>query len=160
MVPLGLTADGALAVPTGDARDLAGWFTGGPRPGEVGPAVLSGHVTQGGEPSVFHRLAEVRPGTTVLVDRDDGTTASFETLRSERHPKESFPSSEVYGDVAEPQLRLITCGGEVDDATGRHRDNVIVFARLVAVRASTDGRSSTARGRRARRPGPLSPRAP
>jgi hypothetical protein len=38
----------------------------------------------------------------------------------------------VYGPTTTPELRLITCGGPFDDATGHYLDNVVVFARLVA----------------------------
>lgn len=133
VVDLGLTADGAMEVPSGDERDLAGWFVGGPRPGAVGPAVVVGHVAQDGAPSVFHRLPDLDRGARVLVDRADGSTAVFEVTRTEQHAKAAFPSTEVYGDVAGPALRLITCGGTVDRSSGRFDDNVIAFARLVQV---------------------------
>src|SRR3954452_10284603 len=60
VIGLGLDADGALAVP---ARfDRAGWWAGGVRPGERGPAVIDGHVDSKTGPAVFYRLAEARPG--------------------------------------------------------------------------------------------------
>jgi hypothetical protein len=48
--------------------------------------------------------------------------------RTERHPKNAFPTGRVYGDTAGPTLRLVTCGGSFDRASGHYRDNVIVFA--------------------------------
>jgi len=47
---------------------------------------------------------------------------------SERVAKNKFPTAEVYGPVPGPVLRLITCGGTIDPATGHYRDNVIVYA--------------------------------
>ena len=44
--------------------------------------------------------------------------------------KSRFPTAAVYGPVPDPQLRLITCGGTFDPATGHYLSNVIVFASL------------------------------
>jgi hypothetical protein len=68
----------------------------------------------------------------VVVDRADGTQATFRVGRVERHAKDDFPTGEVYGDVGWAGLRLITCGGKFDERTGNYEDNVIVFARLVS----------------------------
>lgn len=130
---LGLNADGSLEVPAvGPLYDQAGWFTGSPRPGEVGPAVLLGHVDGlSGTPSVFYRLAELRAGDRVAVGRGDGSEAYFEVYLVEQYPKDSFPSERVYGDTAGPELRLITCAGSWDPGTGHYRDNTVVYAQLV-----------------------------
>jgi hypothetical protein len=123
---VGLDATGALAVPGDHAT--AGWYAQGPAPGAAGPAVLAGHVDGGGEPAVFARLDEVRPGDPVLVDRIDGTTLRFVVTRVARHAKAAFPTAAVYGPTTGPELRLITCGGAFDRATGSYLDNVVVWA--------------------------------
>ncbi len=132
--PLGLNADGTLEVPaSGALYDQAGWFTGSPRPGDDGPAVLLGHVDgAAGVPSVFYRLAELASGHRVTVSREDGTQVDFEVYRVEQHPKDSFPTAAVYGDTPGPELRLITCAGSWDPGTGHYRDNTVVYARIVA----------------------------
>ena len=69
LMDLGLMDDGSLEVPpTGFP---AGWYVGGPTPGELGPAVVAGHVDWKG-PAVFHHLAEAEPGDLVVVTRADG----------------------------------------------------------------------------------------
>jgi hypothetical protein len=123
---LGVDSSGAL-VPPGDF-DEAGWFTGGPAPGEVGPAVIAGHVDSRSGPAVFFRLREVAVGDPVFVGRADGTTARFTVTRVARHPKDAFPTAEVYGPTPDAELRLITCGGEFDRADRSYLDNVIVYA--------------------------------
>jgi hypothetical protein len=125
---LGVDAAGALETPADFAR--AGWFDGGPAPGDVGPAVLAGHVDSYEGPAVFWRLRELAAGDEVLVDREDGTTARFTVTRVERHPKDAFPTDEVYGPTPDAELRLITCGGEFDRSQRSYRDNVVVFAAL------------------------------
>lgn len=127
--PLGINADGALAVPSGSRADDVAWFRDSPTPGETGPAVLEGHVTYGDARSVFFDLGAVRPGATVIVHRADGSRAEFDVYRVSRFPKTAFPTQLVYGNTTGPELRVITCGGDVD-GSGHHLDNTIVFARL------------------------------
>ncbi|MDN5751557.1 MAG: class F sortase [Pseudonocardia sp.] len=125
--------DGSLEVPRDYA--LAGWYRPGPTPGEAGPAVVVGHVDSAADgPAVFFRLGELRPGAEVLVERADGRTAVFAVDRAARYPKDEFPTREVYGPTDHAALRLITCGGDFDAASGHYRDNIVAFARLVDVR--------------------------
>jgi hypothetical protein len=125
---LGLQDDGSLEVPP--AAYPAGWYDGGPTPGEPGPAVLAGHVDWAGVNGVFHDIGALRPGDRIAVAREDGTTATFAVDRVVRVAKAAFPSDEVYGPTDRPELRLITCGGPFDAASGNYLDNVVVFASL------------------------------
>ena len=130
LVDLGRQADGSLEVPTDFAQP--GWYSPGAAPGQLGPAVIAGHVDSERGPAVFYRLGELRPGATVDVGREDGTTARFVVDRVARYPKDRFPTVEVYGDTTHrAELRLITCGGAFDRATGHYVDNVVAYAHLV-----------------------------
>lgn len=126
VVPLGLDAQGAMDVP--QDPQAAGWYRFGPRPAEVGPAVIAGHVDWRGEPGVFAKLETLRPGDRVTVTNAAGTSAAFTVTAIEQHTKDAFPTERVYGDTAAPELRLITCGGAFDRSRRHYRDNVIVFA--------------------------------
>jgi len=128
LVRLGLTKDGTLEVPT--EAMTAGWYTGSPVPGLVGPSVIAGHVHWSGIPAVFAHLADLRPGDRVIVSRSDGTTVSFAVDRVATYAKTQFPTKLVYGDIAYPGLRLITCGG-YDPVARAYEANVIVFATRV-----------------------------
>ncbi|CCH89579.1 Peptidase C60 sortase A and B [Modestobacter italicus] len=130
VMELGLERDGSMEVPPGAYP--VGWYDRSPTPGELGPAVLAGHVDWGGEPGAFYGLRELLPGDQVVVQREDGSTATFAVDRVEEHEKDGFPTDEVYGDVPYAGLRLITCGGTFDEDTGNYEDNVIVFATLLA----------------------------
>jgi Sortase domain len=130
LVDLAYDDAGALEVPTDFAS--AGWFTPGPSPGQLGPAVIAGHVDSTAGPAVFYRLGDLRRGDAIRVRRDDGTTASFVVDRVEEYPKDRFPTGDVYGNTTDrAELRLITCGGDFDHRTGHYVDNVVVFAHLV-----------------------------
>ncbi|MCM2389900.1 class F sortase [Streptomyces albipurpureus] len=132
LLDLGLDAEKAMETP--DDPDRAGWFTPGPTPGELGPAVIAGHVTWNEEPAVFFELGKAEKGTLIEVGRADGKTAVFTVDRTVRYAKDEFPTVEVYRNLDHAGLRLITCGGEYDETTRRYSDNVVVYASLTSVR--------------------------
>ena len=123
-----LDAAGRLVPPADDS--VAGWYRAGPAPGEIGPAVLTGHVDSVAGPAVFFRLRNVSVGDAVLVERADGTTARFTVNRVARYPKNAFPAAAVYAPTPDAELRLITCGGTFDRAARSYRDDVVVDAVL------------------------------
>src|SRR5262249_55622183 len=131
LMALGLDADGTIAVPPLSRAAPAGWYRYLVTPGEIGPAVILGHVdTARDGPAVFYRLRELRPGDIVTVRRVDGRTARFAVDRVAEYPKSAFPTQEVYGSVGYPALRLVTCGGAFDRVHGEYRGNVVVYATL------------------------------
>jgi hypothetical protein len=128
LIHLGLTKSGALQVP--DTTTVAGWFTGGPRPGATGSAVIAGHVDSKTGPGIFFWLRALKPGDKIYVGRADGTMAVFAVTRVHQYAKDKFPTDAVYGAVPDPELRLITCGGIFDRSIGSYLSNIVVFARL------------------------------
>ena len=128
---LGRAGDGTVEVPHGpDKWDVAGWYDEGTRPGDPGSAVILGHVDSKAGPAVFYRLRQLRPGDRVEVVRAGGSRVTFTVDRVERYPKRRFPTADVYYPTLEPKLRLVTCGGTFDRASGHYTDNVIAFATL------------------------------
>ncbi|MEV3985408.1 sortase [Nonomuraea sp. NPDC049758] len=102
----------------------------GPFPGEVGPAVLLGHVDTRTGPAVLARLRELRPQDLITTTHSDGTHEKFLVQRVEKVAKTSFPTAEVYGATGHAELRIITCGGAFDHQARSYADNVIVYASL------------------------------
>lgn len=131
LVSLGLNPDGSLQVPSDSST--AGWYVFGPNPGDRGPAVIAGHVDSVRGPAVFFSLRRLRPGDAFIVERADGSRASFAVRAVKQVPKTDFPTAEVFGPVPGPELRLITCGGPFDRSRHSYVDNVVVFASLVGV---------------------------
>jgi len=129
LIRLGLKSNGSLQVPPNGFP--AGWFTGGPTPGEKGPAVIAGHVRWSGRAGVFARLGGLQPGDKITVTRQDRSAAVFRVVRVKQYPKSTFPSAAVYGDLDHAALRLITCGG-LDYVSGKFEANLVVFADLMA----------------------------
>jgi LPXTG-site transpeptidase (sortase) family protein len=122
--PLGLDAKGQLIPPSyGDA----GWYAAGTAPGDIGPAVIAGHIDSTSGPAVFFHLHELKAGDTVQVKRG-GKWLTFQVTGLAKFKKTAFPTDEVYGPTPTAQLRLITCGGPFDTHSRSYEDNVIVFA--------------------------------
>jgi sortase (surface protein transpeptidase) len=130
LVPLGLNADQTIEVPPVSTPMQAGWYKLGPTPGEVGPAVILGHVDGNKQAGIFYRLHELAPGDKISVGRQDGSTATFTVQKVERDAKDAFPTDAVYGDTSTADLRVITCGGAFDTKAHSYVDNIIVFATL------------------------------
>jgi hypothetical protein len=132
LMDLGLQSDGTMEVPPKGFP--AGWYTGAPTPGEVGPSILAGHLDWNGAAGVFYRLGDLKPGDTVTVGRKDGSVAVFSVTRVEQFKKDAFPTDLVYGNIDYAGMRLITCGGSFDQKAGHYRDNIVAFAELVSSR--------------------------
>ncbi|MET7812602.1 class F sortase [Streptomyces sp. NPDC005395] len=135
VMDLGLASDGTVEVPPVTDDDRAGWYRHSPTPGQVGPSVILGHVTVGryGD-GVFRHLARLHRGDRIEARLRNGTAAEFAVTAVRTVAKADFPTDDVYGDVAGPELRLITCGGPRDGE--EYRDNVIVFAELSATQGA------------------------
>jgi sortase (surface protein transpeptidase) len=129
LLNLGLQDDGTMEVPPDGAS--AGWYTGAPTPGDLGPAIIVGHVDWGGDRGVFYNLRDLKPNDDVTVTRMDGSTVVFRVSHVEQFPKGEFPTDTVYGDIDHAGLRLITCGGSFDRQARSYVDNIVVFADLV-----------------------------
>ncbi|MEH1101990.1 class F sortase [Micromonospora sp. CPCC 205561] len=133
IMSLGTNPDGTVQVPPLEQAQLAGWYEPGPSPGEVGNAVIVGHVDSAQiGPAVFFSLGALQPGDTITVSRQDGQQATFTVESVKAYPKDEFPTEQVYGPGDRPGLRVVTCGGIFDEAAGSYPDNVVVFASMPA----------------------------
>jgi sortase (surface protein transpeptidase) len=124
-----LDDQGVLVPP--ESFDRPGWYVGSAVPGDIGPAVIAGHVDSRDGPAVFYDLRALVPGDVVEVGREDGSSARFVVIGTDQYPKDEFPTQAVYGPTPEAELRLITCGGTFDRAARSYRDNLIVYAAAV-----------------------------
>ena len=109
----------------------AGWWNGGPRPGEDGRAVIVGHLDSLHRPDVFARVPNLSRGDAIVVRDRAGDDHHYVVVGVTRVQKARFPTADVYGPAPRPVLVLITCGGPYDKAIGHYRDNVLVYARAV-----------------------------
>ncbi|WP_433512801.1 class F sortase [Nonomuraea sp. CA-143628] len=121
---------GNLTTPPLTKPGLTGWYKFSPVPGELGPAVINGHVSTKKGAAVFYRLSEVAKGDQIYVYRSDKKVTRFTVSGVEQVSKSSFPTARVYGNTKNAQLRLITCGGVYNKAAHSYTDNIIVYATL------------------------------
>ncbi len=129
LVKLGRNANGTAQVPS--TTKVAGWYADGPSPGQAGPAVILGHVDSYKGPGVFFQLKDLKPGAKVEV-AEGSKTVTFAVQRVATYSKAHFPTAAVYGSVPDRALRLVTCGGPFDYASGHYYDNVVVYATAVS----------------------------
>ncbi|HEX9064350.1 MAG TPA: sortase [Streptosporangiaceae bacterium] len=129
LIRLGTTSTGAVQVPS--STSVAGWYTASARPGAIGPAVILGHVDSYHKRGVFFRLRWLHRGDKVFVTRADGSVAKFVITKVADYLKTAFPSKAVYGAVPYSAIRLITCGGTFDSATGHYLSNVVAYGRQI-----------------------------
>jgi len=125
---LGLNSNGELQVPPLSMVAVAGWYTGSPRPGAIGSAIIVGHIDSYKGLGVFYRLRTLRRGDRIYVRRADGTLVEFRVTSVQTYLKDHFPTEDVYGPVPDAELRLITCGGAWDPAIHHYLSNLVVYA--------------------------------
>ena len=129
IIKLGLASKGILQVPTSGA--VAGWYTGSPTPGELGPSIIVAHVDMNGKIGIFFHLKDLKIGAKIDVLREDGSTAVFAVTEKASYLKSQFPTEKVYGNINFAGLRLITCGGKFDSKIGHYLSNIVVFAKAI-----------------------------
>jgi sortase (surface protein transpeptidase) len=130
IIKVGRAADGSIATPAADPAATTGWYRLGPTPGELGTAVIVGHVDTASRPAVFHKLPELSKGKLIEVSREDHRVATFTVESVESFPKTSFPADRVFDSTDRARLVLVTCGGTWVGGDIGYSNNVIVFATL------------------------------
>ena len=133
VVTVGVTADHTIAVPPLDKPNETAWYDGSARPGQDGAAVILGHIdTAATGPAVFYNLPKFRPGNLVTIRTRHGGRLVYRVDGLREYRKTSVPLARLFGPVPYPGLRLISCTGAFDYATGHYVDNVVVYASIVS----------------------------
>ena len=131
---VGMDSQGRMGVPS-QASNVA-WYKLGSAPGDVGNAVIAGHLDWTTGPAVFWYLGRVRKGDTISVARADGSSVQFVADATSTVPYDSSTDS-LFTKNGPPALTLITCAGAWDRARGTYLQRLVVHATLVA---TTPGR--------------------
>jgi len=130
IMELGQNPDNTMETPPLFEK-ITGWYKYGPSPGQIGPAVIVGHVDTYKGPSVFWKLREIKAGDEISIAREDSSVVKFKVTALQQFDQSNFPTDAVYGNTDDAQLRLITCGGTFNKKTLRYSENTVVFASLV-----------------------------
>jgi LPXTG-site transpeptidase (sortase) family protein len=129
---VGVLHDGELATPSLNPWDDVGWYNAGPRPGEVGSAVIDGHLDRpGGSPAVFWNLRDLHVGDSVMIVDSVGHTVRFRVTRIALYRPQQAPVHEIFGDKRGSYLNLITCAGDWIARQHQTAFRLVVYTTLV-----------------------------
>jgi len=124
---VGLTSQGAVDVPKGHSNGA--WFNLGPRPGNIGSAVIVGHYGywKNGTPTVFNNLSKLRKGDKLYIKDEKGIMITF-VVRELRTYSPSDNTPEVFeSNDGQAHLNLVTCGGVWNNVSKNYSKRLVVF---------------------------------
>ncbi len=126
---VGKTKDGAMDVPK--SFWTVGWYKLGAKPGEIGNAVMAGHLDNPKGPSIFWDLKKLVPGSRIFISDNKGQEMVFEVYDNENYPFDSAPLEKIFGTASNVQLNLITCGGVFDQKSQNYDRRLVVYTRYL-----------------------------
>lgn len=131
VIPVGVTKSNNLDVPPNFVE--VGWYMYGAKPGQIGNAVLDGHVDNGGSiDGVFKHLRDLQPGDDIYVSGSDGSSLHYKVVRSDVYLTTQFPSNIVFNqNDGQAILKIITCHGTYVPAMKTYDHRLVVTAVLV-----------------------------
>jgi sortase A len=128
---VGITWKGNMGTPKKFTN--TGWYKYGTVPGEIGSAVIDGHVDNGfGLPGVFNHLKDLKPGDDVYVETGTAQKIHFVVSRVEKYYYKDVPLEVVFNAKDGTYLNLITCDGEWVPAEQTNDHRIVVYATLSA----------------------------
>lgn len=140
ILAIGADGSGAMQVPRPpDPRDSVWgevyWWSVGYAPGQVGDAVIAGHVNRpDAGPAAFTHLNWLVPGDQLRVITADGHTLTFvvtakSTPLVPRQYRDNPTIERIFGPALTANLNLLTCWGEWD---GKEFDRRLVISTTLA----------------------------
>ncbi|MFA6295010.1 MAG: class F sortase [Candidatus Paceibacterota bacterium] len=124
---VGFTSDGSMGV--SKDRDNTAWFELGPRPGDNGSAVITGHFGwKDNLQAVFDDLHKLKKGSRLYVQDEKGTNIVF-VVRELRTYNYNEDTSDVFiSSDGKAHLNLVTCNGDWDKVKESYSKRLVVFA--------------------------------
>lgn len=122
---MGLTKDGDMDVPP----DLinVGWYKYGTKPGDIGSAVIAGHLKGMKDLGVFTDLDTLQLGDTINVRNDRNEIVTFVVRKTHTYAQDERPA-EIFTNNGSAYLNLITCSGVWSNSQQRYSHRLVVFA--------------------------------
>lgn len=123
---VGVTPEGRMDVPKGPAE--VAWYKLGPRPGEIGSAVIAGHSGwKNNKPAVFDNLNKLQKGDKINIEDEKGVVITF-VVREKRLYNPNADATDVFSSTdGKVHLNLITCEGVWDKVTKSRSKRLVVF---------------------------------
>ena len=127
---VGRDADGAMGIPA--QVDNVAWYAPGYLPGELGNAVIAGHLDRAnGAPAIFWSIDKLTVGDPIIVTTADGTQYHFAVTHLETYPYDQAPIEAIFGFSLRSQLNLITCKGQWNSGQRNYSNRLVVYSELV-----------------------------
>jgi hypothetical protein len=123
---LGLNTNGSVVAPT--SYTVPGWYKDGYAPGQLGSAVILGHIDSSG---VFSKIVDLKVGEHLSVTLADHTSLTYKVIGVREYPAASYPYKGVYGPEKYSALNLVSVGSIFNAPTGHSVSDVVVFTALV-----------------------------
>lgn len=124
--PVGVNEVGAMEAP----KDwhAAGYYLGGPKPGETGTALIDGHYDdQYGAPAIFYNLRLLEAGDDIIIYDALARETSFAVTQKVSVSKDSTIDDLIVKD-GNKNLALITCTGWWDVGAQSYSERLVVYA--------------------------------
>jgi LPXTG-site transpeptidase (sortase) family protein len=126
---VGELPNGRMDVPSSD--NTTAWWKYGPKPGEIGSAVIDGHLDrQNGGPAVFYNLKQLRVGDEIQIVDSLNRSYTFKVIKVTEYSDSSFPIALVFSQTDKVRLNLITCDGAWDAKNKNYDKRLVVFSEL------------------------------
>lgn len=121
-----IASDGSMDIPK--VAMNAAWYKLGPKPGEIGSAVIDGHVDWiNGATAVFADLNKLKIGDIVSIKDDRGKTITF-LVRSTKLYEPTADDKDIFTSYDnKAHLNIITCSGVWDKTTLGFSQRLVVF---------------------------------
>lgn len=128
---VGLTDEGLMDVPSKPQE--VGWYAEGPSIGDIGSAVVTGHVDSNRlrEQGVFRDLGNLRRGDTFYVLTQDDRKLTYQVTDYGRYEPDEAPTEKIFGSTDTKQLNLITCAGGWNVLSRSYSHRIVVYSELV-----------------------------
>ena len=132
IVPVGTDENGKMLLPENVAE--VGWYSLGVKPGEIGNAVISGHLdSTTGEGAIFYHLNELELGDNYYVTDEYGKSYTFAVTDKVIYEYDKVPIDEVFGETDKKRLNLITCTGSWNPSLRNYSHRMIIYSELQSV---------------------------
>lgn len=123
---VGLAADGSMGVPKLPRN--AAWYMLGPKPGEMGSAVIAGHLNWlYGALGIFKDLSKLKPGDTIIIQDDLGVNTTYIVRRSRIYGQKDDATDVFFSKDGKSHLNLVTCSGIWDRLVKAYTKRLVVF---------------------------------
>ncbi len=121
-----LATDGSMDVPK--LPMSTAWYKLGPQPGEIGSAVIAGHVNwKNSSTAVFSNLYKLKPGDRVQVQSSEGEMTTFIVRESRTYESDADATNIFTSSDGLAHLNLITCTGSWEKAVQSYSQRLVVF---------------------------------